>query len=82
MEKEIKVKYANKNIRFIQQLKPAPALSKEQMMLQEVFSGEGAMMSGDGSCLPSINNGNLGTQVFGGDGETGEMFGVRRFGYL
>jgi hypothetical protein len=68
-----------RNIGFLQRLNPAPALSREQEMFQEVFSGEGAIMSGDGSCLPSTNNGNLGTQKFGGDGETGQMFGFRKY---
>jgi hypothetical protein len=73
---------SKKRINFLQKLNPVPALSREQEMFQEVFSGEGAIMNGDGSCLPSTNNGNLGTQEFGGQGETGEMFGIKRYGFL
>ena len=73
---------SSKRINFLQRLNPAPALSREQDMFNEVFSGEGAIMSGDGSCLPSTNNGNLGTQEFGGQGETGNMFGIKRIGFL
>ena len=70
--------FSPKGINFIQRLNPAPALSREQNMLQEMFSGEG-FMNGGGSCLPSTDNGNLGTDKFGGGGETGNMFGFKRY---
>ncbi len=37
---------------FIQKLQPAPALGKEQAMIQEIFNGESTL--GDGECLPKV----------------------------
>jgi hypothetical protein len=72
---------SRQRINFLQKLNPAPILSREQEMFNEVFSGEG-IMSGNGECLPRTDNGNLGEQEFGGGGDTGEMFGIKRYGFL
>jgi len=66
-----------RQIKFIQRLNPAPALSREQQMFQELFNGE-SFMHGRGENLPRTDNGNLGTDAFGGDGETGNFFGFRK----
>lgn len=63
-----------RNINFIQRLQPAPALSREQQMIQEVFSGEGALMSGDGSCLPYVRE--RPTSFGFGNDRTANLFGL------
>lgn len=71
------------NVKFVQTLNPAPALSKEQNMLQEMFNGEQTF--GTGQNLPEVN----GILRSGGglinngdaDGETGSMFGMRKNSY-
>jgi hypothetical protein len=75
------------NAKFIQTLQPAPALSREQDMLQELFNGEQTF--GTGQNLPQMNGAltSGGGLINNGDdyGETGEMFGMRRsksFGFL
>ena len=70
-------------INFIQRLDPAPALSKEQDMLQELFNGERTF--GTGNNLPNTDNKILrsggGIINCGDEGATGEMFGLRRNSY-
>ena len=76
-----------KQVRFIQTLQPAPALSREQDMLQELFNGERTF--GTGNNLPKMegvlrsggglmNNGDV-------DSETASMFGYKKpniFGFI
>jgi len=76
-----RLKKIRSKIGFIQSLQPAPALSKEQDMLQELFNGEPTF--GTGENLPKVS-GVLRTGhglINNGDDyeETASMFGVRRY---
>jgi hypothetical protein len=71
-------------LRSLPSVQPAPALSKEQDMLQEMFSGNDNW--GTGQNLPEINGAlrtGGGIMNSGDNGQTGSMFGLKRnsFGF-
>lgn len=78
LEKALKKELSKekKGFKALQSFKPAPTLSREQKMLQEVFGNERTF--GTGKNLPEINNAltSGGGLIKNGDeGETGRMFG-------
>ena len=72
-----KLESTKSRIKFLQKIQVAPQLSKEQDMLQEMFSHRDTMW-GTGESLPKLE-GNLNPNILGYDeDETAQSFGIGR----